>query len=142
MRCTNKKTASYSLETIHQIINTSPVLHVSFAAPGGGDSPFPAVLPMIGQMGSFARPSADTGDVLDLYLHGYVSSRIVNQARGAGSDGEEEEKKKGLPLTAAATHVDGLVLSLTPNSHSYNYRSAVLFGHAELVTDVAEKLWA
>lgn len=137
MRCTNKKTASYSLETIHQIINTSPVLHVSFAAPGGGDSPFPAVLPMIGQMGSFARPSADTGEVLDLYLHGYVSSRIVNQARGG-----EEEEKKGLPLTAAATHVDGLVLSLTPNSHSYNYRSAVLFGHAELVTDVAEKLWA
>ena len=26
---------------------------------------------MIGQMGSFDRPSADLGDVLDLYLHGY-----------------------------------------------------------------------
>ncbi|KAK7753558.1 hypothetical protein SLS62_004416 [Diatrype stigma] len=143
--------ASYSLETIHQIINTCPVLHVSFAAeaPGPGsssdpDSAFPAILPMIGQMGSFARPSADVGDVLDLYLHGYVSSRMVNRARSAGaeSEGEGNDKKKGLPLTVAATHVDGLVLSLTPYSHSYNYRSAVLFGHAEVVTGPAEKLWA
>ena len=92
---------------------------------------------MIGQMGSFERPSADTGDVLDLYLHGYVSSRIMNQSRRA-ADGAAE----GLPMTVAASHVDGLVLALTPNSHSYNYRSAVLFGHATLVTDVAEKLYA
>ena len=35
-----------------------------------------------------------------------------------------------------------LVLSLTPFSHSYNYRSVVLFGHATLVTDAEEKLWA
>ena len=48
----------------------------------------------------------------------------------------------GLPLTVAATILDGFVLSLTPNSHSYNYRSAVLFGHALLVTNVEEKLWA
>ena len=34
------------------------------------------------------------------------------------------------------------MLSLTPNSHSYNYRSAVLHGVATLVTDTAEKLWA
>ena len=46
------------------------MLHVSFNAP---NSPFPAVLPMIGQMGSFDRPSADLGDPLDLYLHGFVS---------------------------------------------------------------------
>lgn len=49
---------------------------------------------------------------------------------------------KGLPVCVAASKVDGLVLTLTPNSHNYNYRSAVLFGHATLVTDVEEKLWA
>ncbi|KAK3900650.1 hypothetical protein C8A05DRAFT_45544 [Staphylotrichum tortipilum] len=48
----------------------------------------------------------------------------------------------GLPMTIAASHLDGLVLALTPNSHSYNYRSVVLFGHATLVTDPAEKLYA
>ncbi|KAI9733477.1 MAG: hypothetical protein M1818_007225 [Claussenomyces sp. TS43310] len=48
----------------------------------------------------------------------------------------------GLPVCIAASKVDGLVLTLTPNSHNYNYRSAVVFGYASLVTDVDEKLWA
>lgn len=41
-----------------------------------------------------------------------------------------------------ATHVDGLVLALTPNNHSYNYRSAVLHGYATQVTQTEEKVWA
>lgn len=90
---------------------------------------------MIGCMGSFESPSSELSDTLDCYLHGYVSSRIMNLARASPDS-------KGLPVCIAATKVDGLVLSLTPNSHSYNYRSAVLFGHAQLVTDVEEKLWA
>lgn len=49
---------------------------------------------------------------------------------------------EGLPICIAATKVDGLVLSLTPNSHSYNYRSAILHGHAKLVEDIDEKVWA
>lgn len=48
----------------------------------------------------------------------------------------------GIPLCVVATKVDGLVLSLTPNSHSYNYRSATLHGNATLVNDPAEKLYA
>ncbi|KAI3320200.1 hypothetical protein HD806DRAFT_506770 [Xylariaceae sp. AK1471] len=133
--------ATYALETIHQLVNTCPILHVSFTV---SDSPFPMMLPMIGQMGSFARPSADTGDVLELYLHGYVSSRLINLSRKSSSNGESgnEAEASGLPITVGASHNDGLVLSLTPNSHSYNYRSAVLFGHAEIVTDLEEKLWA
>jgi nitroimidazol reductase NimA-like FMN-containing flavoprotein (pyridoxamine 5'-phosphate oxidase superfamily) len=90
---------------------------------------------MIGALGSFSRPSASLEDVQDLYLHGYVSSRIMNLTR-------TPEQPDGLPLCISATHLDGLVLSLTPNSHSYNYRSATLFGHATLVTDVEEKLYA
>ena len=62
--------ASYALETIHEIVNLSSVLHVSFSDPL---SPFPIVLPMIGTMGSFVRPSAGLDDVLDLYLHGLVT---------------------------------------------------------------------
>ncbi|KAK4190797.1 hypothetical protein QBC35DRAFT_448987 [Podospora australis] len=153
---------NYTLETIHSIINSTPFLHVSFNTP---DSPFPAVIPMIGQMGSFERPSADLGDVLDLYIHGYafplplflppslppvppamsprrltsggryISSRLISTTRTTSSP-------EGLPLTVAASTVDGLVLSLCPFTHSYNYRSAVLFGYATLVTDPAEKLYA
>ncbi|OLN85103.1 hypothetical protein CCHL11_06251 [Colletotrichum chlorophyti] len=120
--------ASYALRTIHTIINTSPVLHASFIPP---DSPFPTILPMLGQMGS----SADEADVLDLYLHGYVSSRIMNISRTSSTS-------EGLPVCIAASHLDGLVLALTPNAHSYNYRSAVLFGYAVVVDDPAEKLYA
>ena len=83
-------------------------------------------------MGSFSRPSASLSEPLDVYLHGYVSSRIMNLARAA----------HGLPVCIAASKVDGLVLSLTPNTHNYNYRSAVLFGYAALVEDRDEKLWA
>lgn len=97
---------------------------------------------MIGQMGSFDRPSADTGDVLELYLHGYVSSRLMNMSRNATNDSASPGEEEGLPICVAASQVDGLVLALTPNSHSYNYRSASLFGHAKLVTDLEEKQYA
>ncbi|OHF00294.1 flavin-nucleotide-binding protein [Colletotrichum orchidophilum] len=103
-------------------------------------SPFPNILPMLGQMGSFARPSADEGDVLDLYLHGYVSSRVMNTSRQA--PGSASDAPPGLPICVAASHLDGLVLALTPNSHSYNYRSAILFGHATVVEDINERLYA
>jgi nitroimidazol reductase NimA-like FMN-containing flavoprotein (pyridoxamine 5'-phosphate oxidase superfamily) len=131
LKISNKGLAVYSLTTIHTIINTTPVLHVSFT-PSPSD-PFPVILPMIGQMASFTRPSASLGEPLELYLHGYVSSRIMNTTR---------THPNGLPVCIAASKVDGLVLTLTPNSHNYNYRSAVLFGHAQLVTDLEEKLWA
>jgi len=52
------------------------------------------------------------------------------------------ELPDGLPICVAATKVDGLVLSLTPNSHSYNYRSAVLQGYAKPVETDEEKLYA
>ncbi|KAK6354982.1 hypothetical protein TWF696_004108 [Orbilia brochopaga] len=95
---------------------------------------------MIGKLGSFENPSADLSEPLDLYLHGYVSSRIMNVARKAAQG--EEEGTTPLKVCVCATKVDGLVLSLTPNSHSMNYRSSVIFGTVELVMDLDEKLYA
>ncbi|PGH34196.1 hypothetical protein GX50_02970 [[Emmonsia] crescens] len=135
-----KHRGTYDLGPIHSIINDCAVLHVSF--PASPDDPFPAILPMIGQMGSFEYPSADINEPLDCYLHGYVSSRIMNLARAANGQGEGEGENQGLPVSISAAHVDGLILSLTPNSHSYNYRSAILHGYAQVVTDEAEKHWA
>jgi uncharacterized protein len=104
---------------------------VSFA-PDPAD-PFPAILPMIGVMGSFEYPSSSIDEPMDCYLHGYVSSRIMNLSRAS---------EQGLPLCLAATRVDGIILSLTPNSHSYNYRSAILHGYGKLVETAEEKLYA
>ncbi|PNP51570.1 hypothetical protein THARTR1_07826 [Trichoderma harzianum] len=129
--------AIYALETIHRLVNSSQLLDVSFNPP---DSSFPVILPMIGQMGSFDRPSADLGDPLDLYLHGYVSSRMMNVARAA--DKPEGDEQQGLPVCVAASHVDALILATSAFNHSYNYRSVVLFGHATLVDDDAEKSYA
>jgi nitroimidazol reductase NimA-like FMN-containing flavoprotein (pyridoxamine 5'-phosphate oxidase superfamily) len=97
----------------------------------------PIVLPMIGQMGLFPSPASGAEPAWHCYLHGYVSSRLMNLASAAVTLGEP-----GLPLCVAATKVDGFVLTLTPNSHNYNYRSAVLQGCAAVVEDEAEKLWA
>lgn len=47
-----------------------------------------------------------------------------------------------MPVCISASKLDGLVLSLTPNTHSYNYRSAILHGYATPVTDPSEKLYA
>ncbi|KAL7946522.1 hypothetical protein V8C42DRAFT_320898 [Trichoderma barbatum] len=131
--------AIYALETIHRLINASQLLDVSFNPP---DSPFPVILPMIGHMGSFDRPSADLGDPLELYLHGYVSSRMMNVARAANKDTPSEQQQQGLPVCVATSHVDALILATSAFNHSYNYRSVVLFGYATLVEDEAEKMYA
>ena len=80
---------TYDLGAIHHIINTSNVVHVSFAA--DPNDPFPAILPMIGQMGSYKYPSSSLDDPMECYLHGYVSSRVMNLARREG-------KSEGLPV--------------------------------------------
>jgi nitroimidazol reductase NimA-like FMN-containing flavoprotein (pyridoxamine 5'-phosphate oxidase superfamily) len=131
----SRLTGAYDPLTINSIVNLCPVVHVSFQP--DPEEPFPAILPMIGQMGSFARPSAGPEEPLDCYLHGYVSSRIMRLARAAAA-----ADTPGIPVCVAATTVDGLVLSLTPNTHSYNFRSAVLFGYASVVDDIDEKQWA
>ncbi|KAI9827667.1 MAG: hypothetical protein M1826_006230 [Phylliscum demangeonii] len=132
------KRATYDLESIHAIINEALVVHISFSP--GPEDPFPTILPMIGVMGSFEHPSAGPDEPLDCYLHGHVSSRVMSLAHapGGGSGGDSQ----ALPICVAATLVDGIVLSLTPFSHSYNYRSAVLHGYASVVTSDEEKLWA
>jgi uncharacterized protein len=62
-----------------------------------------------------------------LYIHGSSANRII-----AAADGEE--------VCVTVTHVDGLVCARAVFTHSVNYRSAVIFGTARLVTDSAERL--
>ncbi|KIW21408.1 hypothetical protein PV08_01988 [Exophiala spinifera] len=131
---------TYDLEAIHTIINESTYVNVSFNTPDPSN-PFPVTLPMIGVAASFDHPSSSLGEPLDIYVHGYVSARLMNLSRkpgGAAADSEPE----GLPVTISATKVDGLILSLTPYTHDLNYRSAMLYGYATVVTSPEEKLWA
>lgn len=93
---------------------------------------------MLGCTGSFLNQTADPATTdQDLYIHGYVSGRLFRAGGKAGEQGEE-----GLPVTIAATFLDGLVLALAPFHNSCNYRSAVVYGYATLVTEEKEALYA
>jgi nitroimidazol reductase NimA-like FMN-containing flavoprotein (pyridoxamine 5'-phosphate oxidase superfamily) len=94
---------------------------------------------MLGTMGSFSNPTADPAtEPLDFYIHGHASSRLMKLPGSVLT----EDHPEGLPVCAAATLLDGIKLALTPFNHSCNYRSAVLHGYANLVTDEDEKSWA
>ena len=62
-----------------------------------------------------------------LYLHGSSANRSLHAA-----DGNE--------VCVTVTHVDGLVCARAVFSHSVNYRCAVVFGTARIVTDPDERL--
>ena len=64
-----------------------------------------------------------------LFLHGSSANRALLAA-----DGQE--------VCVTVTHLDGLVVARAVFHHSMNYRSAVVFGTARLVTGDAERLAA
>ncbi len=105
------KRAAYERTTVHQILDDGLVAHVGFV-----DKDWPMVIPMI-----YARIDET------LYLHGAKAARF---AKAMG---------KGIPVCITVTHLDGLVLARSAFHSSVNYRSAVVHGHASLVTDVEEK---
>ncbi|MBK8151270.1 MAG: pyridoxamine 5'-phosphate oxidase family protein, partial [Acidobacteria bacterium] len=66
------------------------------------------------------------GDVI--YVHGSNVSRMLGQAAGRSR------------LCLTVTTVDDLVLARSAFHHSINYRSAVVFGTGEAVSDDSEKM--
>ena len=130
---TNSVEGVYDEDAIHAIVDSASVLHVSFVPVD--DDPFPAILPMIGCTGSFTAPNSEQTSPTAIYLHGYISSRLMKLPTS-------NEDLPGTPVCIAATHVDGLILAVAPFNHSNNYRSAIIHGWANIVTDTAEKLYA
>ncbi|HEX5709008.1 MAG TPA: pyridoxamine 5'-phosphate oxidase family protein, partial [Pyrinomonadaceae bacterium] len=99
---------------VYEILDAGFVCHVGFVANG-----HPFVIPT-----AYAR----IGD--ELFIHGARESRMM-QALGAGGD-----------VCVTVTHLDGLVLARSAAHHSLNYRSAVVFGRASVITDARAKLAA
>jgi len=95
----------------HAILDEGVVCHVGITADHG-----PVVIPT-----TYAR----RGD--ELLLHG---SPAASWLRSVG---------KGTPVCVTVTHVDGVVLARSAFHHSLNYRSVVVFGVAEPVTDLGER---
>lgn len=129
---------------MHALVDECPLLHVAFGGATGDDPTepvFPTILPMLGCTGVWPAPSRgpNPGEPRDVYLHGYVSSRLFRTAKTSTPDATRDD---GLPVCVGATFLDGIVLALTPNHHSCNYRSAVIYGHAFFVEDDQERLYA
>ena len=100
----------YERDMIRAILDEGLVAHVGFTSHFGV-----AVLPMV-----YARVDDD------LYLHGAVGNHMLRALDAAD-------------VCVTVTLIDGLVLSRSAFHHSMNYRSVVVYGRAELVTDNGEK---
>ena len=97
--------------TVNAILDEALVCHVGFVSDGQ-----PFVIPTI---------HARAGD--QVFVHGSAASRMLKTLQG------------GVPVCLTATLVDGLVLARSAFHHSMNYRSVVVLGDAQAVTDDREK---
>jgi nitroimidazol reductase NimA-like FMN-containing flavoprotein (pyridoxamine 5'-phosphate oxidase superfamily) len=110
----SKDRAAYDRELVHAILDEGYVCHLGFVRDGA-----PVVLPTLyGRVGE------------RLYVHGSTGSRPLRMTGQAD---------RGLPVCLTVTHVDGLVLARSAFHHSINYRSVVVHGIAQQVTDPDEK---
>lgn len=105
------KRGHHDTATIYPILDEGLVCHVSYQLEGQ-----PFQIPT-----AYCR----IGDTV--YLHGSVGSHFFR------------ELAKGVPVCIAVTHIDGLVMARSAFHHSVNYRSVVLFGKTQLVTDEDER---
>jgi nitroimidazol reductase NimA-like FMN-containing flavoprotein (pyridoxamine 5'-phosphate oxidase superfamily) len=100
----------YEHAKIFTVLDEGLVAHVGFIVDDR-----PMVMPM-----AYAR----IGETL--YIHGARAARF---AKAMG---------KGVPVCITVTHTDGIVVARSAFHCSMNYRSAVIHGHAQLVTDAGE----
>jgi nitroimidazol reductase NimA-like FMN-containing flavoprotein (pyridoxamine 5'-phosphate oxidase superfamily) len=105
------KRGNYERATIDAILDEAIICHVGFAVDGQ-----PYVIPT-----GYAR----VDDVV--YIHGSAASRMLRTLAD------------GVDVCVTVTLLDGLVLARSAFHHSMNYRSVVMLGRAELVTDAGEK---
>ena len=104
----------YDREVVYQILDEAFICHIGFVV----DSQ-PFVIPT-----SYGRVDDK------LYIHGSAASRMLKQLSTA------------VPVCVTVTLLDGLVLARSVFNHSMNYRSVVVLGSAELVSNPDEKLAA
>jgi len=101
------KRGHYDAETIYKVLDQTSVCNVSFIYEG-----YPVIIPTI-----FGRKE-DT-----LYFHGATSSRMLNAIIA------QEQ------ICVAVTFMDGIILARSLFHSSMNYRSAIMFGKAEIISD-------
>jgi uncharacterized protein len=102
---------SHDRADLYAVLDAGFVCHLGLQTPDG-----PMVLPT-----SYGRE----GD--RLYLHGSVASRSLRSALGR------------VPMCVTVTHIDGIVLARSVFEHAVNYRSALIYGTPEVLTEPRAK---
>jgi uncharacterized protein len=98
---------------LYAVLDAGLVCHLGVVVDG-----YPVVLPTgYGRVGE------------TLYLHGSSANHALRAAEGR-------------EICVTVTHLDGLVCARSVFNHSMNYRSATIFGTAQLVTDDSRRLEA
>ncbi len=97
---------------LHAVLDEGLVCHVGFVATDGTPVVIPTAYCRLGER---------------LYLHGSPASRMLRSL------------KDGVDVCVTVTLVDGIVMARSAFHHSMNYRSALIFGRAEVVEDLDEK---
>ncbi len=103
--------ANYDPNSVYAIVDESYLCHLAFQD----------------DKGTHCIPMACWRQDDHLYIHGSNGSRLIKQL---GSS---------LQVCVSITHLDGLVLARSAFNHSMNYRSAVIYGCFERVTNDADK---
>lgn len=98
-------------QSIYEILDAGFLCHVAFQSEGQ----------------TMIIPTAYGRKEDSLYFHGSTKNHMLN------------ELVNGQNICISVTHLDGIVLARTLFDTSANYRSVVLFGNAQLVTDKEER---
>lgn len=101
----------YDKKTVHAILDSAVLCHVGYVIDGQ----------------PFVTPTCYWRKDEHIYWHGSAASRMLR----AQAD--------GIPVCLTVSHIDGLVMARSAFHHSINYRSAMVFGKAQIVTDIAHK---
>ncbi|MBB6351284.1 pyridoxamine 5'-phosphate oxidase family protein [Nonomuraea muscovyensis] len=106
-----KHRGSTDRNDLYEVLDTGLFCHLGVVADG-----HPMVVPTgYGRVGE------------TLYLHGSTGARSLRAGEGT-------------EVCVTVTHVDGIVLARSVFNHSVNYRSAIIYGRARMVTDEEERL--
>lgn len=104
------KRAKYDEETMHGILDATPICSVGYVFNG---SPY-------------VTPTLQWREGDHIYWHGSSASRMLEACEDAD-------------VCVTVSIIDGFVMARSAFNHSCNYRSVMVFGRAFKVTDPAEK---
>lgn len=102
--------AHYDNETLYSVLDSHIMAHIGYVIEGQ----------------PYVTPTLYWRDGHKLYWHGSAASRML------------KAQVKGIPVCVTVSHLDGIVFARSGFNTSINYRSAMVYGKAEIVSDADE----